>query len=124
MRYHSETDPKSPWLYSTVFMFAMSAASYRSLSDDLRKVIDANSGIETAAWIGRVFGERAADARKLAVERGDTINVLSSQELDRWRKPAQAVVDSWLEALGKAGVNGKPMLQGAREAQAAYDTMK
>ena len=41
-------------LYSTFFFFAMNRDSYESLPDDLRAVIDANSGIEASAWAGRI----------------------------------------------------------------------
>jgi len=36
-------------------VFAMSAARYRSLPDDPKLGIDANSGPETSAWLARVI---------------------------------------------------------------------
>jgi TRAP-type C4-dicarboxylate transport system substrate-binding protein len=124
LRYHSETDPRSPWLYANVFVLAMNSAAYKSLSEDLRKVIDANSGLETAAWLGRVFRASADDARRQAVARGDAVNVLPADELKRWHKAAQAVVDDWMKDLGRLGLNGKPILEAAREARAEYDPVK
>src|SRR5712691_10242321 len=43
-KYHSETDPAQPAIYTTAFVFAMNKARYESLSAEQRKVIDANSG--------------------------------------------------------------------------------
>jgi TRAP-type transport system periplasmic protein len=47
-------------LYSTFFFFAMNHDSYNDLPDDLKAIIDANSGIETSGWAGRA--QEAADA--------------------------------------------------------------
>jgi len=57
VKYHSETDPSQHAVYTSAFIFAMNKAKYESLPPDLKKVIDANSGAETSAWIGKVFGE-------------------------------------------------------------------
>ena len=70
------TRSETPWLYSAVFVLAMNPATYKSLPDDLRKVINANSGADTSAWLGRVFDAAAASARQAAADRGDAIDEL------------------------------------------------
>jgi TRAP-type C4-dicarboxylate transport system substrate-binding protein len=124
VKYHSEVAPGAPWLYSAVFMLAMNPASYKMLPDDLRKVISANSGIETSAWLGRVFDENAAVARQHAAERGDVIHVLSAEELAKWQAPAQAVIDAWATALDQRGLQGKALIDSARASLAEYDSPK
>ena len=54
LKHHTELDPQAP-SYATVFVLAMNPAAYKSLPEDLRKVITANSGADTSAWLGRVF---------------------------------------------------------------------
>src|SRR3954471_6755771 len=44
-KFHTEFDPAGGALYTTTFVMAMNKAKYASLPPDLKKVIDANSGI-------------------------------------------------------------------------------
>jgi len=121
VKYHSEIDPKSPRLYSSVYVLAMNAAAYKSLPDDLKQVVLANSGAETSAWLAKVFDDGAANARKRATVRGDAINVLSADEVAKWKSAAQTVIDEWIKALDQRGVQGKELIDSAREALAEYD---
>jgi len=124
VKYHSELDAKSPRLYSSVYVLAMNAAAYKSLPDDLKKVVLANSGAETSAELGKVFEEGAASARKLAAARGNTVNVLPTEELAKWKTPAQRVIDQWMQELAQRGVQGKELIDSARETLAEYDRAK
>jgi TRAP-type transport system periplasmic protein len=124
VKYHSEIDPKSPRLYSSVYVFAMNGAAYKSLPDDLKQVVIANSGAETSAWLAKVFDDAAAAARKLATGRGDAINVLPAEEVAKWKSAAQSAIDEWIKALDQRGVQGKELIDSAREALAEYDRAK
>ena len=124
LRYHTQLDAKAPWLYSGVFVLAMNPATYKSLPDDLRKVISANSGADTSAWLGRVFDAAAAGARKAAADRGDPIDELPAAELTRWREPAQALVEDWIKDLDGRGLSGKELVDSARTCLAQYDPPK
>jgi TRAP-type transport system periplasmic protein len=121
MKYHSELDAKSPRLYSSVYVLAMNAAAYKSLPDDLKKVILANSGAEVSAGVAKLFDDRAASARKLAADHGNAVNVLPIEELAKWRTPAQRVIDQWMQELDQRGLQGKELIDSAREALAEYD---
>ena len=120
-RFHSEIDGSSPRLFSAVYVFAMNAGSYKTLPDDLKNVINANSGPETSAWLAKVLDESAARARKAVAERGGTINVLPAAEVAKWRSPAQHVVDAWIKDLDQRGVQGKELFDAAHEALSEYD---
>jgi len=124
VKHHTEADPQSPWLSSGVFVLAMNPATYKSLPDDLRKVISANSGAETSAWIGKVFDAGAASARKLAADRGDSFNILPAAELAKWSEPAQSVVADRIKALDERGLNGEELVESARAALAQHGTVK
>ena len=52
-KYHAEFDPKSGALYTTTFVMAMNKAKYDALPPDVKKVIDANSGLETSGLAGQ-----------------------------------------------------------------------
>jgi TRAP-type C4-dicarboxylate transport system substrate-binding protein len=56
-KFHSETDPSEPAIYTTTFVFAMNKARYEGLSAKQKEVLDANSGVELSGWIGKIFTE-------------------------------------------------------------------
>lgn len=124
VKYHTQLDPQSPWLYSAVFVLAMNPATYKSLPEDLRKVISANSGADTSAWLGAVFDAAAASARQLAVDRGDAIDELPAAALVSWREPAQAMVEDWIKDLDGRGLKGRALVESARASLAEYDPPK
>ena len=72
-KFHSEFDSNGPALYTTTFVMAMNKAKYDGLAPDLKKVIDANSGLATSAWLGKVQQGNDPTGRKAAVDRGNTL---------------------------------------------------
>lgn len=122
VKFHSESDPKSRAMYTTAFIFAMNKAKYDSLPADLKKVIDANGGAESSAWVGKVWDESAVGARKLATDRGNQFNVIPAAELQNWEKAGQTVVDAWTAEVAGKGHDGKALLKSARDLIQKYDT--
>lgn len=55
VKFHSETDPAEPAFYTATFVFAMNQAKYDSLSPELKKVIDNNSGQTLSGMAGKAF---------------------------------------------------------------------
>jgi TRAP-type transport system periplasmic protein len=115
VRYHTETDPSRPALYSAVFVFAMNQAKYDSLPADLKAVIDANSGAALSQQIGKVWDGSQAAGRRAAQERGNPIYMVPASELDNWVKASAPLVDDWVADMDKRGNNGRAMLAEARE---------
>lgn len=120
VKYHSETDPSRPALYSAVFVFAMNQAKYDSLPADLKKVIDANAGPQLSQSIGKIWDGSQAAGRKLAQERGNTFTMIPAAELDNWVKAAAPLYDDFVADMDKKGLPGKQMLQDARDLLAKY----
>jgi len=121
---HVEAGADSAGITSALFVLAMSPASYRSLPDDLKAVIAANSGKETAAWIGRVLDEAAAEARKAVVARGDTVRAMTPGEREKWARAASKVSEARTAALAQAGIGVRPLIDSAREQLQAFDAPK
>jgi len=113
-RFHSEFDPKLPALYTTTFVLAMNKAKYDSLPADLKKVIDANSGIETSGWLGKVQEGNDPRGRKSAEERNNTIHRFSQADYDAFRKAADQVDEDWVKEMNGKGTNGRQLLDSAR----------
>lgn len=113
-KFHSETDPAEPALYTAVFTVAMNKAKYNSLPDDLKKVIDANSGADFSAMIGKVWDESAPAARQHAVDRGNVFNTIPASELASWRKVGDTLAAEWVQEMNGKGYPGQDMLDSAK----------
>lgn len=96
--------------YTTFFIFGMNPEAYEALPEDLRAVIDANSGIETSGWVGRVMHEADAPARAIAVERGNEIITVEGDALNAWRTAAAPVRDSWVAEMSDRGIDGAGLI--------------
>jgi TRAP-type C4-dicarboxylate transport system substrate-binding protein len=114
-KFHTEFPASGPALYTTTFVMAMNKAKYESLSPDLKKVIDANSGLATSAWLGKTQQGNDPIGRKAASDRGNTIHTLSSAEAQEFIKVSQAIDDEWVADINKRGFDGKKLLQTARD---------
>jgi len=110
---HTEFPKSSKALYTTTFVMAMNKAKYEGLPPDLKKVIDANSGLETSAWLGKTQEGNDAIGRKVSVEKGGNIYTLSPQEADAFKKVATPIDDEWVADLTKRGFDGKKLLDTA-----------
>lgn len=111
---HSEFDPAGGALYTTTFVMAMNKAKYNSLSPELKKVIDANSGMETSGWLGKVQQGNDAVGRKAAVDRKNTIHTISAADAQEFKRKARLVEVEWVEDMNKRGFDGKKLLDTAR----------
>jgi TRAP-type C4-dicarboxylate transport system substrate-binding protein len=124
VKYHSETDPSRPALYSAAFVFLMNQTKYDSLPADLKKVIDNNSGAALSQQIGKIWDASQAAGRKAAQDRGNTFTMIPASELDNWVKASAPLYDDWVADMDKKGLNGKAMLTEARELLVKYRTSK
>ena len=95
---------------TSVFIFCMNQARYDSLPADLKKVIDANSGAEVSAQIGKVWDATVEPARKLALGRGNTIYILPAEEYKAWEKAAEGVAAEWVKDVTAKGYDGAKLL--------------
>lgn len=120
VKFHAETDPSKPALYSSVFIFGMNQARYDALPADLKAVIDRNSGMALSQQIGKTWDDSQAAGRKLARDRGNTFYTVPATELDQWIQASASLYDEWVADMDKRGANGKALLQDARELLAKY----
>ena len=123
-KYESETDPKSRALYTAVFILAMNQAKYDSLPPDLKKVIDANSGLALSKAMGAQWDASAPPARKLAVDRGNTFYVIPASELDVWQKATSGLAEEWVKDVSAKGNDGSMLLKSAKDLIAKYEKSK
>ena len=101
-------------LYTQTFVFAMNKASYDKLPADLKKVIDANSGMETAAMFGRAMDEGDKVGRDIAVKAGNKVVTLEPAEVLRWKRTAATVETDWVNEMKGKGIDGAKLAAEAR----------
>ncbi len=100
--------------YTLAFVFAMNLDAYNGLPEDLRAVIDANSGVEFSAFAGRTHQAFDAPVREVAVERGNNIITLSPDQVDDWRAAAAPTVDTWIGEMNDRDIDGAALVDQAR----------
>jgi TRAP-type C4-dicarboxylate transport system substrate-binding protein len=122
-KYHLETPPGAPKFSNTIFVMAMNPAKYDSLPPDLKKVIDANSGLETSKWAGKIFDQPEVEARKIAQERKNTFIAITPAEYERWKKATDLVDDAWMKEAAAKGANGKALYDDAVGLLRKYDNL-
>jgi len=103
-----------PRMSNSIFVVAMNQAKYDSLPPDLKKVIDANSGIETSKAIGKAFDATTEPGKKSAAAAGGVFDILSTAEYDRWNKATESVVTEWISDTNAKGGNGKALYEDAK----------
>ena len=110
-------------LYTQTFVVAMNKGAYDKLPADLKKVIDANSGANTAALFGRAMDEGDKRGLAMAQKAGNKIHMLDAIETQTWRRAASAVRGIWFKEVGAKGIDG-PKLAAEAEALIAKHSGK
>ena len=113
-KFHAEFDPKLPALYTATFVMAMNRAKYESLPPDLKKVIDANSGLELSGRFGATQAAGDPRGRKSAEDRGNTVVRLSDEDYRAFRAAADKVDDEWVREMSGRGIDGRQLVEAAR----------
>jgi TRAP-type C4-dicarboxylate transport system substrate-binding protein len=93
-------------LYTTTFIFAMNKDKYASLPDDLKAVIDANSGLEFSAFAGKQMQSDDAGPRQASVDLGNNIITLTPDQVAEWKTAAQGTIDDWTVEMDEKGLDG------------------
>lgn len=100
-------------LYTQAFGFVMNKDSYAKLPDDLKKVIDDNSGVDTAAMFGRVMDNGDKGGLALAQKAKNNIVILDEAETARWKEAASGVRDAWFAEVAKKDIDGPALAEAA-----------
>ena len=118
---HTETPPNQAKRANAIFALAMNQAKYNKLPPELKRVIDQNRGRETSRWIGMVWDKGTDPARRIAVDRHNTMTVLSDSEYQRWVKATEPVVNEWIKEVNAKGGDGRALLNEAKAMLKKYN---
>ncbi len=115
---HTEFTGES--LYTLTFVLAMNKARYEGLPDDLKKVIDDNSGLEFSIFAGGTMEDSDAPSRVLAVEAGNNIITLNAAQTQEWKDLSMPIYEEWVADMNSKGKDGQALIDQARELIAKY----
>ena len=120
VKYHTEI-PGSPTFYTATFMIAMNPAKYESLPDDLRKVVDAQSGMALATEAGKMFDDIGTKISEMVKARGNTIATIEEAEKARWIETTKPVIDNWVKQMQSRNLDGAKLLEAAKASLAKFE---
>jgi len=106
--------------YSSAIVVTMNKDKYESLPDDLKKVIDDNSGKAMAALAGKVFDGEDDKFMAEAKARGDTmIDIPDPLNDPDWKVPLEEGTKKYLADVEALGLDAQMVYKKAKEASAA-----
>jgi len=120
--FHTEI-PGSPTLYTATFFLAMNKARYDGLPEDLRAVLDKNSGMTFAKLAGTMWDTVGAEVRASVEASGKgKISSISEEEKARWVETTKPVHAKWIEDVKAKGLDGEALIKTAQELIAKYSS--
>lgn len=102
-------------LYNIYFIWAMNKNSYNRLPADLKAVIDANSGLDTSAWAGRVMGDGDKVSEKVVRKTDNTIYTMGPSARKEVMAIGDQIIDEWIKEMTSRGLDGEGMVRDARD---------
>lgn len=108
-------------LYNLTFVLAMNKQKYEGLSDELKAVMDKNSGLEFSIFAGGTMQDNDAPARALAEEMGNNIVQVSEEGAKEWAEVVNPIYASWIEDVKGKGIDGQALIDEARALMAEYE---
>ena len=107
-------------LYNTYFIWAMNKDAYDALPDDLKAVIDNNSGVETSGWAGKAMDDGDDLGEKVVRDRGNKIVTLDDGVVAELRAIGDKLTADWIAEVTSKGLDGAAMVADAQALVAKY----
>lgn len=109
---HTEFTGKA--LYTLTFVLAMNKGVYDGLPDDLKKVIDDNSGLEFSVFAGGTQADADGPSREIAYDLGNNIITLDEAQTAEWAAASQPIYDAWIADMNSKGYDAQALIDEAR----------
>lgn len=100
-------------LYNTYFIWAMNKDSYSKLPDDLKAIIDANSGLDASGLAGKAMDE--GDARSIAITKAtdNEMHTMSDATTNDIKAISASITAEWISEMTEKGLDGQAMYDDA-----------
>lgn len=105
---------------TSLFLLAMNKERYEGLPEDLKKIIDNNSGAALAGKAGELWNSFEAPGKKMRSEAGGEVIELTAEEKAAFDQLNEQVVNRWIDEATKNGLDGKGLVQAAKDAVAKH----
>ncbi len=116
----NHTEFTGNYFYAVGFVLAMNKAKWEALPDDLKKVIDDNSGQEFSVFAADVMVQADDPAREIALDAGNNVITLDADQSAAWAAAAQPVTDAWIAEMNAAGKDGQALIDQAKALMAQH----
>lgn len=117
----NHTEFEGPALYNLTFVMTMNQAKYDSLPDDLKAVIDANSGLDFSVFAGGEQSDADLPARQIAVDLGNNIITISEEQAAAdWAPIVEPIYADWIADVADKGMDGQALIDEARALMAEF----
>jgi len=117
----NHTEFEGPALYNLTFVLAMNNDAYNNLPEDLKAVIDQNSGLDFSIFAGGTQSDADGPARAYAVELGNNIITISAEEAAAtWLPLVAPIYDTWIADMATKGIDGQALIDEARALMVEY----
>ena len=103
-------------LYNLYFIWAMNKDVHEGMPDDLRAIIDANSGMMASQWAGRAHDTGDVVGRDVMAADGNEIAELSAEETARIVALGEQVTADWIAEMDAKGYDGTTLVAAAQAA--------
>ena len=101
-------------LYTATFVLAMNKANYDAMPDDLKAILDAESGAKFSAFASQIMLDMDAPAREIAIKAGNNLITLDEAEVARWKEASKPVVERWTAEMDGNGKDGAALIEQAK----------
>jgi len=108
----NHTEFEGPALYTLTFVLAMNKSQYDGLPDDLKAIVDANSGMKLSVFAGGVMQDEDGPARQIAVDNGN--NIITVTDTSEWEAVVNPIYDSWVQDMAGRDIDGQALIDEAK----------
>ena len=98
----------------------MNQGVWESLPDDLKAVVDQNSGEEFAREVGQIWRDSEEGGIAVALKDGNELITLTEEEMAAFRTAMEPVVQRWVDEVTAKGIDGQGLVDAARAAIAKH----
>lgn len=118
---HNHTDFEGNGLYTLAFVLAMNPASYDALPDDLKAVIDADSGLDFSILAAEVNLAADGPARQIAEDMGNEFITIDAATVESdWMPLVEPIYANWAADMDAKGYDGQALIDEARALMDEY----
>lgn len=112
----NHTEFEGPALYNVTFVLAMNKGVYDGLPDDLKAVIDKDSGLDFSIFAGGTQADSDGPSRQVAVDRGNNIITISQEDAKaNWMPIVEPIYAAWVAEMQSKGIDGQALIDEARK---------